>query len=161
MQEKTTNSDNNLESIKNYHVEKICEHLRASEISIQDWMLDFVASLCDVNKDEIFAPTDVVYLAHARWLYWFACRYMTGESYDKIAKQDFHGGHPYTARTVQNGVNKMSIMIDNLPLWKKRWVILKQIIKVYNEDKSGETSKITIVVPKQLNDVKIEIIKER
>ena len=142
-------NDNELAKLSEYHLGQACEHLRLCEISIQDYLADFVASICDVKKERMFDATDIVFLAHARWFYWYCYRYMTSESYDKIAAQDFHGGHSFNSRTVQNGVNKMSTMIDNEPLWRLRWRTLKQIIKAYNVDDTQEKiSTVIIQVPK-------------
>lgn len=140
-----------------FHVNKACEHLKQAEYSIQDYLAEYVASLCDVAKTDMFQQTDVVYLAHARWFYWYAYRYMTSESFDKIALQTFHGCHSFNSRTVQNGVSKMAVMIDSEPLWRKRWTIVKQLIKTYNEDEIEEYT-ITVNVPKKLKGiVKIKI----
>lgn len=142
-----------------FHIEEACKHLRQAEYSMQDYLADYVAAMCDVSKEEMFAQTDVVYLAHARWFYWYVYRYMTSESFDKIALQSVHGGHNFNSRTVQNGVSKMAAMIDAEPLWRKRWTVAKQLIKAHN-DESGDIEEhtITVSVPKKLKGiVKIKI----
>lgn len=147
-----------LDGIESFHIEEACRHLRMHEQDIQVYLADFVASLCDVKKEEMFSHSDVVFLAHARWLYWYAYRYMTNESYDKIATQDFHGGHSFTSRTIQSGTNKMFMMIERDAIWKKRWIAIKKIIKIYNGDIDVPKSSIVIQIPKEIKElVKIEI----
>lgn len=158
MQEKITN-ENTFGNIAAFHLEKACEHIRMCEVSIQSYLSDIVASLCDIEKEKMFTATDVVFIAHARWFYWYCYRYMTKESYDKIAMQDFHNQHKFNARTVQNAVSKMSMMIDSEPLWRKRWLVVKQLIKIYNGEESEKPiMPITIQIPKELKGiVKVEI----
>ena len=144
------------------YLEKACMYLEKYEQNVQDYLADVVASLCNVVKDEMFEATDVVYLAHARWLYWYAYRYMTNESYDKIAQQSFHKKHTFAQRTIQNGANKMAMMIEKEALWKKRWIILKRIIKLKDE-KNNESVDNTIViqVPKGMRDNINIVIKDK
>lgn len=146
-----------LDELDSFHIEEACRHLRQHERDIQNYIADFVASLCDVKKEEMFSHSDVVFFAHARWFYWYAYRYMTNESYDKIAKQDFHGGHSFTSRTIQNGVNKMFMMIERDAIWKKRWTIIKRIIRLHNDTEEVK-SHIVIQIPREIKEyVKIEI----
>lgn len=143
--------------LETFHIEEACKHLKLHEEKIQDYLADCVAALCDVKKEEMFSQSDVIFFAHARWLYWYAYRYMTNESYDKIAKQDFHGGHSFTSRTIQNGANKMFMMIERDPIWKKRWSIVKRIIKLRNSD-TDVKNRIVIQIPKEIKEiVEIEI----
>lgn len=142
------------DELSEYHFKQACEHIRLCEISVQKRLHELTASLCDIDKDKMFENTDVVFIAHARWFYWYAYRYMTNESYDKIALQDFHGLHKFNARTVQNAVSKMSMMIENEPLWKRRWLVVRKLIKIYNkEDENEPIRPIIINVPKELKGI--------
>lgn len=161
MQENLENN-NDMSELVAYHMGQAFEHLRMCEVSVQEYLAELVASVCDVTVNKMFEATDIVYLAHARWFYWYCYRYMTSESYDKIASQDFHCGHRFNSRTVQNGVNKISAMIDNEPLWKLRWRNLKQIIKTYHNEINGrdKTKTIIVQIPKELKGVVNIEIKE-
>lgn len=148
------------EALNTFHVEQACNHLACYDGSIQEYIADTIASLCGVNKNEMFKATDIVYFAHARWLYWYSYRYLTNESYDKISIQSFHGEHKFAQRTIQNGVNKMAMMIEKEPIWKKRWAIVKRIIKLKDESTSMDFTDSTIViqVPRGMKEkIKIEI----
>lgn len=146
-------------------VTTICGLLNQYEYKAQDYLADWVASLCDVDKRIMLTASDKSDMAHARWFFWYAYRYMTNESYDKIAEMTKHNGYQFTSRGVISGVNKMSMMIANEPMWTKRWVIIKRIIKqrfvgLENSEKSDSTAaydgKVVVNVPKELkNKVKI------
>ena len=147
------------QALNTYYLEQACKLLAHYEGSIQKYIADAIASLCGIAKNDMFKASDVVYFAHARWLYWYAYRYMTNESYDKISSQSFHGEHKFAQRTIQNGVNKMAMMIEKEPIWKKRWSVIKRIIKLKdNNVVSDMNNTIVIHVPKDLKEiVKIEI----
>lgn len=141
------------------HIEAALAHLREYEHDIQLFIADYVAALCDVTVADMFLGSDVVYLAHARWLYWYTYRYATNESFDKIAAQRFPNGHVFVQRTIQHGVNKMSLMIEKEELWNKRWCVLKKILRLReSETRKPKNNIITICVPRELKDtIKIEI----
>lgn len=135
------------------NIEKALAYIAKSEIDMRRFIADCCASLCDVGVKEMLADTDVVYLAHARWLFWYAYRYMTNESYEKIALSTSEKGHSFSLRTIQNGVNKMSMMIASEPMWTKRWTIIKRIIKLREKEEPKRDNTITISVPRHLKDV--------
>ena len=145
--------DNNgateLQGSQDYHIGKIIEHLRMCEQTTKDNLADFISALCNVPKEEMLSNTHVVYCAHARYLYWYAFRYMTNESYENIAIQCGKDGHRYTQSAIATGVNKMSTMIETEPLWNKRWVVVKKIIKSKSQDNAIDNT-IVIQVPKDL-----------
>ena len=146
------------ETIDDYNVQKALYHLRRCDRDVQDFIADCCAALCDVSVDDMLSDTDIIYIAHARWLYWYAYRYMTNESYEKISISTARS-HTFALRTIQSGVNKMSMMIANEALWKKRWTVVKHIIKLReNEEEVKRDSPIVINVPKELKEkIKIEI----
>lgn len=147
-----------------YHIQQAIKHLQMQEQEIHDYLADLVTALCDVTTEEAFSNTDVIYLAHARWLYWYAYRYMTNESYEKIAKRTSRYGHLFHLRSIQSGVNKMSAMIEIEPVWRQRWSVVKQIIKelqTNEKENSDIDNTIIIQVPRDLRD-EIQIkIKEK
>ena len=146
-----------LKESQDFHIKKAVEHLLLCEKDINKYLSDFVAALCNVPKDKMLSNTHVVYCAHARYLYWYAYRYMTNDSYENIAAQCGKNGHRYTQSAIATGVNKMSTMIENEPLWNKRWLIVKRIIKESNGSLSEPPVQITITVPK---NVEVTIKKE-
>lgn len=156
MKERET-MDMNDESIKKgwvdveySHVEQAIWHLKQQEEDVRMFLADFVAAVCGVEREDMFSNSDTACFAHARYLYWYAYRYMTGESYEKMARQVPNGGHRFVLRSIQNGVNRMSMMIEEQPLWKKRWTIIKRIIKLREQDDDYIDKTIVIQVPKTL-----------
>ena len=127
-------------------------------VDVKDYLLNIVATLCNVSKEGMFANSDIACCVHARWLYWYAYRYMTNESFAKIASESSSYGHPFVLRTVQSGTSKMSMMIEQEPVWKKRWIVLKKIIKLRNQDVNNGDNVIVINIPRELKEhIKIEI----
>jgi hypothetical protein len=144
-----------------WRIEEALKQLMCYEKDIQSYLLRCVASLCDVDEKRILSNTDVIYIAHARWLYWHAYRYMTNESYEKIAKSTSQDGFTFSTRAVQSGVNKMSMMISNEPLWQKRWTVIKRIIKLRDRREEKVDNTITINIPRELKDKINILIKEK
>ena len=142
-----------LKESQDFHIKKAVEHLQLCEKDINKYLSDFVAALCEVPKNSMLSNTHVAYCAHARYLYWYAYRYMTNESYEKIAAMSCESGHKYTQSAIATGVNKMSTMIEEEPLWNKRWLIVKRIIKLQWQDETIDNT-IVIQVP---NDLKGKI----
>ena len=138
-----------LKESQDFHIKKAVEHLLLCEKDINKHLSDFVAALCEVPKSSMLSNTHVAYCAHARYLYWYAYRYMTNESYEKIAAMSCESGHKYTQSAIATGVNKMSTMIEEEPLWNKRWLIIKRIIKLQWQDETIDNT-IVIQVPKDL-----------
>ena len=150
------------EHLENENIEKACEYLRRYEGDIEDYVAEIVASLCNVDVDKMLSDTSVAYLAQARWLYWYALRYMTNETYDKIAERTMRKTpYRFTPNGKGQSINKMSAMIVNEPIWTKRWIILKRIIKlrdtVVKEKVETETVTMKIIAPK---GVKLELKNE-
>ena len=150
------------ERLENDNIEKACEYLRMYEGDIEDYVAEIVASLCNVDVDKMLSDTSVAYLAQARWLYWYALRYMTNETYDKIAERTMHKTpYRFTPNGIGQSINKMSAMIVNEPIWTKRWILLKRIITlrdtVVTEKSEIETVTMKIIAPK---GVKLELKNE-
>lgn len=154
----------NIDNINSHNIEQICELLRTQEIPLVKYLADFVASLCNVSKEDMFSSSDKVYNAQARWLFWYAYRIMTNESYEKIADKTATDTHRFTPQGITFGVNKMSMMIDKEPMWKKRWTIVKRIIKAYQNnimDMEDNTPKVVVRVSRELRGrVSIEYIND-
>lgn len=149
--------------LDNENISIALELLRRSDCDIRLYLADCVASVCGIHVEEMFINTDTIHLAHARWLYWYAYRYMTNESYAKILEDTPLYGDRFAERSVHGGVNKMAMMIVNEPIWQRRWGIIKRIIKLRDhENEIKEDNNIIIHVPKGMLNDKIRItIKEK
>jgi hypothetical protein len=76
---------------------------------------------------------------------------MTNETYEKIGKLSGElYGKVFTKVGVASSVNKMNMMIEQQPIWKKRWTIVKQIIKLQSEMVFEPQIPITISIPKNV-----------
>lgn len=152
-----------LEDITNNNIYQILELLKNHESDILTYLAKIVASLCDVDYDAIVGYKHQSYAVQSRWLFWYAYRYMTNEPYNKIVKRLGQYGHEYHQTAVNIGVNKMAQMIASDTIWKKRWIILKRVIKLYDDASNSQIpnfdgkAEIRIVIHKPQNvNVKIE-----
>lgn len=153
---------NDWQRLETENIEKACDLLRQHESRIEDFMADIVASLCNVDCDAMLTNSSVAYLAQARWLYWYAIRYMTNETYDKIAmRTTAKSGCKFTPNGIGQSINKMALLVAQEPIWVKRWTIIKHIIKlrdtVVKEKSEMETVTMKIIAPK---GVKVELKNE-
>ena len=129
----------------------VCDTLSNYNIHVRECLADFVATLCDIEKDKMFTDTKDHDIAQARALYWYAYRYMTGETYKQIGKlsKDVYGKN-FSTFGVSSGVNKMYTLIEEQPIWRKRWTILKRIIKMQNAMSVEPNIPRTITIPKNV-----------
>jgi hypothetical protein len=141
----------NLEENERLMMQSVQETLRNYNHRIRFYIADVVSSLCDIDKERMFSDTKDHDVAHARALYWYAYRYMTGETYEQIGKttKDLYGKE-FTKIGVATGVNRMCRFINEQPIWNKRWAILKHIIKIQNSMVIEPNIPITITVPKNV-----------
>lgn len=145
-------------------VAKVCDLLRGHEELVMNKMADFVAAACGVDKDMMLNDCDKLFVAQARWLYWYAIRYMTNDTYDKMAERAALQGHPFASSSIGLCINKMSKLIETNPLWEHRWTIIKSIAKIWMNSDNGSIQKkqeikITVHHPKEY-DVKFDIKKD-
>lgn len=147
------------ELLDNADIDEVCNLLRLHETRIQDYLVDCVAALCDVDKFDMMKNTSKLNTIHARWLFWYAFRYMSNDSFVHIAEITERYGKKFTEQSISNSVNKMGNMIAQETVWTKRWVLIKRIIKLrdQSDNKDGNPQTISIVVhhPKDV-EVKLE-----
>ena len=140
-----------LEDNERLTIKCICDTLRNQEIRTRTYLADFVAELCGVEKEKMFSACNSLDVAQARWLYWYAYRYMTNETYEKIGRLSGElYGKAFTKVGVASSVNKMYKLIEQQPIWRKRWTIIKRIIKENSESIVEPPIPITITVPKNV-----------
>ena len=141
-------------------VEHVINLFRDSEIDMMTYLADTVASLCNIDKDEMLSKTARPHIANARWLYWYAYRYMTRETYEKIAEMTnrIAKGH-FTASTICSACNRMEELKSSEPMWQKRWNTIKRIVRMRDCSGSGNDEyTITVCVPRELKEmIKIEV----
>lgn len=134
------------EMIDNAYIDEVCRLLRLHETNIQEYMVDFVASICDVDKLDMMTNVSNLNTIHSRWLFWYAYRYMTKDSFSHISHITLRYGKKFTEQSVSSSVNKMGNMIDNDTIWTKRWTIIKRIIKLRDSTLSDENQNAVVIV---------------
>lgn len=156
-----------LREIESESFSRILELLRNHESEILVNIEKVVSSLCDIDCDKMMGGSTTYYSAQCRWLYWYTYRYMTNEPYNKMSKRLGKHGHEYTPSAITIGVNRMAQMVESDTVWKKRWIILKRIIKAYDETNvtsvrsNEEPVRVKVVITKPRNvDIKVEFKNE-
>lgn len=140
-----------LEDNERLTIQCVCDTLYNYNSKIRVYLADFVSSLCCVDKEKMFADTKDHDVAQARALFWYAYRYMTGETFKQIGKlSEEVYGKKFSAFGVASGVNKMYSLIEEHPIWKKRWMIVKRIVKMYNTMIAEPDIPVTITIPKNI-----------
>lgn len=130
-------------------VDSICRLIRDYRLSVSQHLERIVAELCDVSVEEMMKDTKHMYNTQARWLVWYALRYMTNDSYQSIARSTARG-RMFTIGCICADISKMSNLISANTVWTKRWTILKRIIK----ESLDATS---LVKEKTLDEVSIKV----
>lgn len=140
-------------------VDKVCRILSSIEESIIEYISDLVASLCGISKEEMLADSKKAQGVQVRWFLWYCIRYLTNESYEKIASRMEGMDATVTGAGIGIGITKMSFLIENEPIWNKRWCIMKKIMKTYNEKNPTNEPKSNVVrvVIHKPNDVDVKV----
>ena len=117
--------------------------------SEQEYLLYCLCAECGVSREEIAQKNkSKFHIIHYRWLFWYAYRYMTNESFLKIAEISRRFGHAYDHRSIRHGVDSIGTMIAREPHWARRWEALKHIIMLRNTIVENLfPQKITIQIP--------------
>ena len=126
---------NELTEMSNSSVKDIFDALSKHEGDVFEYLLQMVASLCNVSCDDIkHDKRHFVYIAQSRWFFWYAYRYMTGEPYMKISSRfNEKYGTNFHYVTVTKACTKMMNLISEDGIWRKRWILIKRIINTYND----------------------------
>ena len=151
LEEKQSNWGEELKVLLNKHDKNALESL-----------LDCVAWVCGVERDELKNGT-TLYCSQTRWLLWFAYRFFSAETYERIGDVMKEIGLDYSNDGIRKGVAKMSNLIDYEQTWKKKWAVVKQFIISIDETVQDNATwfskhKIVVGIPKELiNKIQIEI----
>lgn len=160
----TTNDDiikGDMTKIERSTIDAACGLLRQYNIELRRYLVVLVAGLCDVSADDMMTNTKNITIVQARWLYWYAYRYMTNESYDSIARRN--SWRRFAPSCIAAACSKMAMMISNGTIWTKRWAYLKKIIRIMTDaEKQGELFKdsvmVKVIAPK---GIQVEIKNEQ
>lgn len=139
----------------NAMIDDVCAMLRKSTCMIYNYIANMVASICDVEIDEMMCKKKSVKATHARWFYWYCYRYLTNECYESISERTRDYCF-FTTPSIAYAVSKMGLMISEDYLWARRWKTMKRIIKTIqsalNEEKvDAEPITLKITTPQGVN----------
>lgn len=140
-------------------IEEVCKRLQGYTQDITHTLVELVASLCDITKEELLRDKKHLASKHARWLYWYAYRQLTNESYETMSQRFKQYGR-FPANSIGWAVANMSMMIASGTIWTKRYAMIKKVIRAANRCEESEHPKdivVKVVAPK---DIKIEIKQE-
>lgn len=157
---------------KNEKKEPLWEHIRMllnkEEYETQNAIAKFAAEICDVNLEDMYVVTCKTDIAQARWFMYYAIRYTTQETYERMAERLVFDGVRQSKDTIRKGVERMSFMVNNNATWKKRWALMKRVLQEIdsangNEDKVevSKNSEISITIPRELKNIVKVQIKEK
>lgn len=143
---------------------EICEKVKSYERNIQDYLAEVIAALCELDLNDMMTKADRVHCNHARWLFWYAYRHMTNDTFEHMSQITDRYGRKFAHQSINSAVNKMSSLIADNTIWTKRWLFVRRVIKA--RDQSTEidfdyaaktpTDRVTITIPQELKS-KIEI----
>ena len=151
---------NDMESIESATVVEACRLIGEYNGSLKKYLVMFTAQLCDVEQEALLSESKNIDTVRARWLYWYAYRYMTGETHETIAKRNVTRKR-FSSQSVGNAIFNMAQLIAEDGIWTKRWFVLKKIIKTILKNQSFEQDlfkpTVTVKFPKGVN---VELIKQ-
>lgn len=123
--------ESEIRQIENNTIDTICQSLANYSDNLCDYLATFVAKICKVSNKEMFSETKNLDIVRARWLYWYAYRYMTDATYETIAlHNNCKENKKFTRVAVNQGVSRMALLIsEEDTIWAKRWNIIRRVIK--------------------------------
>lgn len=163
--EKTMKSE--IDSLRNKSFKEIEKILRRYDYNEQDMIATFVASLCDVDVADMLSVTNNAQISQARWLYWFALRYYTHDTYQSISERTKMDGHAFASAGIGVCIGKMSDLIETDDVWKRRWVVTRRMIRLMSDPNdyqlndfsyNSQKYKLMLTVPKGMKgNIEIEL----
>lgn len=148
-----------ISDIRETFLAELRDVLRRHEYNTLDMLAHVVCGVCDVDVADMLSSVNKQYLSQARWLFWYAYRFVTGETYEKIAERTAFDGRRFTIQSVAVGVTTMGRMVEKEKVWAERWSVVRQAISVmYGKDadagRKTEDVTIQVIVP---HGVKIDV----
>ncbi len=168
--ESTTKKE--LAEMRSKTFKEIEEILRRYDYNEQDMIGSFVASLCDVDYADMLSASNNSHIAQARWLYWYAMRYFTHDTYYRISERTQLDGHRFTPESIGVCITKISALIEEDSVWKRRWVMTKRMIRLLQDPHDYQHSdftnpmpmkyKLLLQVPKgESKNIEIEVVEQK
>lgn len=152
---------NGFMEIENDTIREVCILLRNQELKQREYLANVVASICGVDVNDMLTNTRHLHMSQSRWLYWYAYRYMTNESYDSISEKS-KMYRRFAASCVGDSIAKMSMMIHDNGIWSKRWKMIKGIIKGFLDENGNvcvELPQVVTIEVKAPKGVEVKLSK--
>lgn len=142
--------------------------LRNYNYDEQDMLQSFVAWICNVDVADMLSQSMRTELVRARYLYWYALRTMTGETYQTLSERTVFDGFIFSKNGIRQGCELMGELIETENIWKNRWIRVRRLLKLmhdphdYNLSDNAKPNpqkyKLLLTVPKGMKDnVEIEL----
>lgn len=142
-------------------IRSITKKLSEYEYDLLNNLIYYVAAICNVDPIDMLSVNDKVHISQCRWLLWYAHRYMTHDSYEKISEKTSIEGHRFKTRSIAAGIEKMSKMIAEDKNWEKKWNIIRHIIRLWkNDDLTKEKKNQVIIIAPNNIEIKIKTKNE-
>lgn len=107
-------------------VSDVCNILSQYDFDVKQCLEEIVCSLCNIDHDKLWSRTRNLAVVQARWLFWYAYRFISNDSHQSIANITTR---KFATSCVGQSITKMSMLISSDTIWSRRWIILKQILK--------------------------------
>lgn len=119
-----------IKAVEDNTFQKIERVLNQCDYNGQDMIASFVASLCDVDVADMLSVSNDRYISMSRALYWYALRYYTHDSYQRISERTKIDGHCFNKDGIGIAITKISSVLETDALWRKRWIMIRRMIRL-------------------------------
>lgn len=140
-----------VDELEDKTIEKVCQIIQNYNGELKTILAYITASLCDVKAEDLLVDTTRMDVVRARWLYWYAYHYMTGETHESISRKS-EEQRKFATSAVGAGITKISALIDTSSVWSKRWAYLKRVVKILTKQtetkQKQQTIQIKVTAPK-------------
>lgn len=123
-----------------------------------------ISTLCGVSVADMMTEKRN-HRVFARWFLYYAYRYATSASYEKICEMFTYDGNKPSYSSVRNGILSFSQVVETNKYWNDKWSVVRSIIankgQCTSENNTLTKHVITITIPKELENtitIKTKII---
>lgn len=109
--------------------------LQKNDISPIIYLANSAAGVCGVDYEDFTGKkSGKGSVRQSRWLFWYAYRMMTNETYIKIAEVSRQVGIEFSLDGIRKAVEQMRRLIETESVWKRRWHEMSKVIKILTEE---------------------------
>lgn len=158
-------------NMRNKTFKEIEAILRKFDFNDQNMIASFVASLCGVDVADMLSVTHHANISQARWMYWYAQRYYTHDTYQRISERTMLDGHSFSLECICRDITKIMAIIESDDVWRRRWVVTKRMLKLLNDPMdyqpndfsyNSQKYKVMLQVPRGTKEnVEVEVVESK